>query len=162
MRSFQVGGVKHNEFSSTEEGYLQLGVLVWTRTNPNLSSHIKKCFTKKRLFVRPLDKFCSPEPVSKVERDRRSDPVFSGTQLRPFRRISSEPTLYIIAGQLPDVFCSHLLASGPAKKIRIYRVASRDDWRKHLFLSPVVKFCSRDPKLRPIGDHSDCFVVPAQ
>ena len=68
--------------------------------------------------MRPVDKFCSPEPVSKVECDRRSRAVFSGTQLRHHRRFSSEPTLYIVAGQLLDVFYSQLLASGPVKKIK--------------------------------------------
>ena len=73
-------------------------------------------------FLRPVDKFCSPEPVSKVECDRRSRAVFSGTQLRPCRRISSEPTLYIVAGQLPDDFYSKLLASGPAEKSEFVRL----------------------------------------
>ena len=45
--SFHVGGVTHDEFDSSEEGQLQLVVLVWTREKiTNLSSHVEIYFTE--------------------------------------------------------------------------------------------------------------------
>ena len=47
IRSFHVGGVTHDEFDSSEEGQLQLVVLVWTREKiTKLSSHVEIYFTE--------------------------------------------------------------------------------------------------------------------
>ena len=80
----------------------------------NLSGDVEIYFTGTfKDFWVLWPNFILARPASKICCDRRSARVFSRTRLVLNRWISTEPTLNISAGELPDNFYSRMLSNGP-------------------------------------------------